>query len=114
MKVFHGITASSYAFHVKGVSNPGSYRSAAWGVNDTCAAWTEAQAEENLEPWNRWYSKNSDKPGEINRAWSELSAVDKRRLGQLRVNTYAETSPFTEIAEAYPAQVGVDRITVRP
>ncbi|NBE50494.1 hypothetical protein [Streptomyces boluensis] len=39
---------------------------------------------------------------------------NQERLGEVVVNTYAETDPFTEFSKVYPQQIGVDRITVRP
>lgn len=112
VKAFLGATTSSYAFHVIGSSNPTSYRSLAWGVNDTCSAWPDVQTADALEQWAEWHIRTED--SEIIRPWSELAPSDQERLGRVVVNTYAETAPFTEFSKVYPKQIGVDRITVRP
>ncbi|MBT2438867.1 hypothetical protein J7E93_01735 [Streptomyces sp. ISL-36] len=113
VKASRGGTSSSYAFHVFYGGNPTSYRSLAWGVNDTCAALTEDQTEEALEPWAEWHNRTRQFL-EVVRPWQELGPSDRQRLGRVVVNTYAETDPFTEFSKVYPKQIDVDRITVRP
>ncbi|WP_331718837.1 hypothetical protein OG851_43190 (plasmid) [Streptomyces sp. NBC_00161] len=112
VKALMGATTSSYAFHVFYGGNPSSYRSLAWGVNDTCSAWREDQTEDALRPWAEWHIRTED--SEAIRPWSELAPSDQERLGRVVVNTYAETAPFIEFSKVYPEQIGVDRITVRP
>lgn len=112
VKAFMGATTSSYAFHVFYGGNPSSYRSLAWGVNDTCAAWRADRTEHALEPWTEWHVRTED--SEAVRPWRELAPSDQERLGRAVVNTYAETAPFVELSKVYPTQIGVDRITVRP
>lgn len=113
VKAYDGMTSSSYAFLVLSLGNPSSYRSVAWGVNDTCAALAGQDEEQRLRPWADWSGRKQPK-GEINRSWSEFSTSEREKLGRAEVNTYAETSPSTEIAKVFPQQVGVDRIVVRP
>ncbi|MEV6326950.1 ETEC_3214 domain-containing protein [Streptomyces sp. NPDC051909] len=116
LKVFSATaTSSEYAFQTYIGGNPTSYRTYAWGINDSCGAWTDEQKEIRLDPWDDWYLKHPQRQGGILIVLgTDLQATDYQMMKSSTPNTYAETAPGVDIDSVYPDQIGVDRIVIRP
>ncbi|RBQ20864.1 hypothetical protein DP939_07285 [Spongiactinospora rosea] len=110
-----GATSNSYVYQFLYQGNPSGYKTYGWGLNDACP-WYPADGKRDLpDSWAGWFLgsegvefQQKKEPGPKMR---ELLAVST-------VNTYMETAQFAamseqQIKELYPAQLGVDRVTVR-
>ncbi|MET9409546.1 hypothetical protein ABZX90_27835 [Streptomyces sp. NPDC002935] len=111
LKVYaSGATSNSFAFQVIPPSNPTSYKSYGWGLNDACP-WRSTLSGDSLDSWLKWQDSHlSSKPYF---QMDGLSAPLRGLMDRSIVNTYMETAPHVEESDVYPWQVGVDRILTR-
>ncbi|MFI0421342.1 ETEC_3214 domain-containing protein [Spongiactinospora sp. 9N601] len=113
-----GATANSYVYQFLYQGNPSGYKTYGWGLNDACP-WHPAKGERDLlNDWTNWRISPEGEEFEQKEQKKDPGPKMRELLAASTVNTYMETSPYAggndqAIKELYPAQLGVDRVTVR-
>lgn len=106
---FPSATANAHFYDVSYGGNPGNYKTFAWGFDDACL---------NMPNWTGYVPPRLEdsvySTGRFQARVSSVSRLMQRFRRDLPINTYAETAPASNFAEAATEfQVGVDRILVR-